>query len=318
MRELIAAGTVTAETLVWTEGMANWQRAGEIPGLLRGRRGPPAMPRPGGLPASAGGYGGGPLSIDLGLWDFTWRSLTLLLGLAFIIPTPWVDRDVLPVDRFLRARSGAAEPDIHRPARDADVVFRGSGRHHRAWLASMRASLNIRHRASFSWCCTGCSIRWFVANISSNGQPLGLRFSGSFWGYLGWNLLAFVSVITIIGWAWVYTAQIRWMCRHIEGTRREVVFNATGLEFLWRSVVTLHRLRLHHPDSLGDALVHPLAGVASRTGRANGCTPTPERVHLRWRSEPSCATEATSVPSCLKIMPRVRPRPPCALGESCA
>ena len=42
------------------------------------------------------------------------------------------------------------------------------------------------------------------------------------------------------------------------------------------------------------------------------------RHYLRSRSEPSCATEATSVPSCLKIMPRVRPRPPCALGESCA
>ena len=31
-----------------------------------------------------------------------------------------------------------------------------------------------------------------------------------------------------------------------------------------------------------------------------------------------CATEATSVPSGLKIMPRVSPRPSCALGESCA
>ena len=38
----------------------------------------------------------------------------------------------------------------------------------------------------------------------------------------------------------------------------------------------------------------------------------------RSRSEPSCATEATSVPSCLKIRPRVRPRAPCALGESWA
>jgi hypothetical protein len=28
------------------------------------------------------------------------------------------------------------------------------------------------------------------------------------------------------------------MCRHVEGTRRELVFNATGLELLWRSVVT--------------------------------------------------------------------------------
>ena len=39
----IARGTVTADTLVWTEGMANWQRAGEIPGLLSGASGPPVI-----------------------------------------------------------------------------------------------------------------------------------------------------------------------------------------------------------------------------------------------------------------------------------
>jgi GYF domain 2 len=43
-----------------------------------------------------------------------------------------------------------------------------------------------------------------------------------------------------------------------------------------------------------------------------------QRAYLRSRIEPSWATEATSVPSGLKIMPRVRPRPPRALGESWA
>jgi len=52
------------------------------------------------------------------------------------------------------------------------------------------------------------------------------------------QLLAAISILTIIGWAWVYVAQLRWMCRHIEGTQRDVTFNATGLEFLWRAVVT--------------------------------------------------------------------------------
>ena len=33
--------------------------------------------------------------------------------------------------------------------------------------------------------------------------------------------------------------RLRWLCRHIEGTRRDVVFNGSGLEFLWRSIVTL-------------------------------------------------------------------------------
>jgi hypothetical protein len=34
-----------------------------------------------------------------------------------------------------------------------------------------------------------------------------------------------------------YTAQMRWICRHIEGTRREVVFKASGLQYLWRVLV---------------------------------------------------------------------------------
>jgi heme/copper-type cytochrome/quinol oxidase subunit 2 len=90
-------------------------------------------------------------------------------------------------------------------------------------------------QAYFSW----MILRWLLANISSDGQPLSLGFAGSPWVYIGWQVLMFVSIITIIGWAWVYTAQMRWMCRHIEGTRRDVVFEATGLQYLWRAIVTL-------------------------------------------------------------------------------
>src|ERR1700722_3962679 len=43
-RNLIARNTVTADTLVWTDGMSGWQRCGDIPGLMGGRSGPPAAP----------------------------------------------------------------------------------------------------------------------------------------------------------------------------------------------------------------------------------------------------------------------------------
>jgi hypothetical protein len=52
-------------------------------------------------------------------------------------------------------------------------------------------------------------------------------------------LLGALSTITIVGWAWVYTAQTRWIYRNIEGTRREIVFKATGLEYLWRAIVCI-------------------------------------------------------------------------------
>jgi len=80
-------------------------------------------------------------------------------------------------------------------------------------------------------------LKWFIANLASNGQPLELSFSGPVWTYLGWAILAVISVITIIGWAWVYVAWMRWICRNIQGTRREVLFVGSGLEFLWRAVV---------------------------------------------------------------------------------
>jgi hypothetical protein len=80
-------------------------------------------------------------------------------------------------------------------------------------------------------------LKWFIANLASNGQPLGLSFSGSIWAYLGWSILAVLSIFTIIGWAWVYVAAMRWFCRNIQGTRREVLFIGTGLEFLWRAIV---------------------------------------------------------------------------------
>lgn len=81
-------------------------------------------------------------------------------------------------------------------------------------------------------------IKWLIANIASDGQPLGLSFSGTFWAYLGWAVLLFLSVLTIIGCAWVYTAWTRWFCRHLQGTRRTVIFNGSGLEFLFYGIAT--------------------------------------------------------------------------------
>jgi hypothetical protein len=69
--------------------------------------------------------------------------------------------------------------------------------------------------------------------------------------YVGWYVLMYLSFITIIGWAWVVTAWMRWNCRNIDGTQREVIFNATGLEMLWRTVVF----------GLGCALIIPIPWV---------------------------------------------------------
>jgi len=235
-REFIARGMVTADTLVWSEGMAGWQKAGEIPGLMSADRGSPAVR--GGMPASSRDLGEGALSIDFGIWEFVWRSLVFIIGAIFVIPFPWVF--VMYCRWIVSCTQVPARPNLTFTGQPltvlwwyfgAIVLFIGLS------LTDIRAlnAVSILIQLALYW----LAIKWFVANIASNGQPLGLGFSGSYWAYLGWNLLAALSFITIIGWAWVYTAQMRWVCRNIEGTRREVAFKATGLQYLWRAVVVV-------------------------------------------------------------------------------
>lgn len=241
-RDLIANGSVRADTLVWTEGMAGWQKAAEVPGLMASAGGPP-VPQHGGPPMmAAGGVSGNALSIDFGIWEFTWRSLAFLFGSLFIIPFPWL---LVWYVRWLT-------PCVQVPGRP-NLSFNGSATTVAAWFFG---SIGVAIVVGILDAVTGINwlsnvfgvvyivlywlfLRWFVANLASNGQPLGLSFSGSFWGYLGWTILATVSIITIIGWAWVYTAATRWICRNIQGTRREVVFVGTGLEVLWRVIVAV-------------------------------------------------------------------------------
>ncbi len=90
LHDLIAKGIVTAATLVWSEGMADWQKAGDIPGLFSGYSSPPPVPGLQRPLASAGSAGNGSLSVDLGLWPLLGRSLVFVIGLLLVVPAPWV------------------------------------------------------------------------------------------------------------------------------------------------------------------------------------------------------------------------------------
>src|SRR5665213_803109 len=247
-RNLIARNSVTADTLVWTDGMAGWQRAGDIPGLMSGRSGPPAVPPSRGQQASAAGQygaageyagdrygaGGGPLSFDAGLWEFLGRSLLYAIGIALVVPAPWL------ATSFYRW----AAPNVRVPDRP-NLAFNGQPMD--IWYAFVGLGVliyagtlgSIVHLVAFlgqaylSW----MILRWVVSHLSSNGQPLPITFNGNVLTYIGWHVLLFLSAITIVGWAWVAVAQTRWICRNIGGTHREIMFHATGLEMLWRTLV---------------------------------------------------------------------------------
>ncbi|MET4387082.1 hypothetical protein ABIB73_002831 [Bradyrhizobium sp. F1.4.3] len=237
-RDLIAQGVVRPDTLVWSEGMAGWQKAAEIPGLIGGGGAPPMMPAGGPPMMRAGGYGGagGSLSIDFGILEFTWRSIVMLIGMCFIIPVPWV---FVWYTKWIVSCVKVPE----RP----NLSFTGNAMTLVPWyfgfivLAIAIAFTGIQSLNNLLFIAQvvlyWLLLKWMVANLASNGQSLGLSFTGSVWAYIGWNLLFAISIITIVGWAWVAAAQIRWMCRNIEGTRREIVFNGSGLGILWRGIV---------------------------------------------------------------------------------
>jgi GYF domain 2 len=236
LRELIASGAVTAETLVWSEGMSGWQKAGDIPGLLSGAAGGPPPLRSSGGPLLSGGVAGGQsLSVDLSIWALLGRALVFLIGFLLVIPAPWVATSFYRW--FVERLRVPQRPSLGFTGKPTDIwyVFVILA------LCSYAGFSNVRYlpliliplQAFLSW----MTVRWIVANISSQERPLGLSFEGSPWGYVGWYLLLYISAITIIGWAWVTTAWIRWMCRNIAGTRRNLVFDASGWQVLWRTVV---------------------------------------------------------------------------------
>jgi GYF domain 2 len=234
LRDLITNGTVQADTLVWTEGMAGWQKAAEVPGLMASAGGPPVLPMRGSPMMGAGGGPGHALSADLPLWALLGRSIVYIIGMVFVIPAPWV---AVWFYRWFASR-------LQVPGRPN---FSFTGQVGDIWWAFILLALlglvgaydptyqliAIILQAVVSW----VVLRWAVSNLASNGQKIPTAFDGSIWGYIGWQLLLIISFITIIGWAWVITAMLRWICRNISGTRREILFNASGWQVLWRSIV---------------------------------------------------------------------------------
>jgi GYF domain 2 len=234
LRDLILRGVVGPDTLVWTEGMAGWQKAGEIPGLISTASGPPTFAQPGAPAVTAGGYSGGVLSADLPLWSFFGRSVLYVIGLLLVIPAPWVATSFYG---WLVSRLDVpGRPNLAFNGQVGDIwyvfILMGLLSYGGFYDTSIQL-IGFLVQAFLSW----IVLRWIVGNLSSNGQPLPIAFDGNVFAFVGWQVLIYISLFTIIGWAWVVTAFVRWICRNISGTRREVIFNASGLEMLWRTIV---------------------------------------------------------------------------------
>ena len=239
-RDFIARGMIRPDTLVWSEGMAGWQKAGDIPGMVGGAGArPPMMPQGGAV--MGGGYGadsgyadGGALSVDLPLWSFFGYCVLLVLGNLVVLPSPWI---VTGYYRWLAPRIHVpGRPNLRFTGQVGDIWWAIGGLALTGYLGLVDQRLQligVLLQAVFSW----ILMRWVVSHLSSNGQHLPITFKGSVWGFVGFQVLMVLSVLTIIGWAWVITAWMRWIFRNVEGTRREVVFTGSGLQVLWRTIV---------------------------------------------------------------------------------
>jgi hypothetical protein len=232
-RDLIAKGGIRPDTYVWSEGMAAWQFAGDVPGLLSGGARPPAFPVSGAPMAHGAGIGA--LSLEAGTWAVFGRSLLLPIGNALVIPAPWIATSVY---RWFVSH-------LHVPHRQ-NLAF--TGQPGDIWYAFVLSGLSgyvgfsgipyiqyivIPIQAYLSW----MMVRWFIEHISSEGQRLPLTFTGKPLAYVGWYVFGIVSIISIVGWAWVMTAWMRWLCQNVSGTRRRIVFEASGWQVLGNTIL---------------------------------------------------------------------------------
>jgi hypothetical protein len=195
----------------------------------------PPRAHPGQSLTNADGYSGIALSADFSIWEMVGRALIFVIGFLLVIPAPWVATSFYRW--FASCIRVPQRPNLGFSGQPMDIW----------WVFMLLAActyadftgipfarlLVIPVQAYLSW----MTMKWIVANITSNGQPVQLSFLGDALHYVGWYVLLSISFITIIGWAWVTTAWTRWMFRNIEGTRREIVFNASGLDVLWRTLV---------------------------------------------------------------------------------
>ena len=93
-------------------------------------------------------------------------------------------------------------------------------------------------------------LRWFCEKLRVGPDGPFLSFMGDFLPYLGWMAIGFLSIFTIVGWAWFLQYYLDWVCRNVAGPVR-FSFHGRGLEILWRCVVAV----------LGFCLIIPIPWV---------------------------------------------------------
>jgi hypothetical protein len=194
------------------------------------------VPSPGGLPpAGAGG--------PVGRFDFTadplpffgWAILLVICTLL-VIPYPfalaafmeWLGRHVHVEGR----------PEFRFVGRAADIWLPTIAAALGGWFGIVVTSgglilISVLLNAVIAW----WVVRTLISFFERNGSRL--RFDGSVFAYIGWQLLITVSFITIIGWAWATAAMYGWIAENVRNAGGDLEFVGPGHEILWRVIVAV-------------------------------------------------------------------------------
>lgn len=183
------------------------------------------------------GVGIGPsrLKPDFGVWGlFGWQVLAFV-GSVLVIPSPWTSAALY---RYMV--SHVRMPD------GTPLVFRGRGGDIWYWfMLSGALGLIGQVFPVLSLLAVGAGpiiftfiLRWLAENCGSDDNRVSIRFEGDSLSMFGWTLLTALSFLTIVGWAWVFKYQARWICEKVTGSHR-FTFQGAGISILWRFLVFL-------------------------------------------------------------------------------
>jgi hypothetical protein len=64
-----------------------------------------------------------------------------------------------------------------------------------------------------------------------------LVFKGAYGQLLGFTYVVFISVFTVVGWAWAIESMMRWYCLNTQTRENRLEFTGRGHELLWRGLV---------------------------------------------------------------------------------
>jgi hypothetical protein len=81
-------------------------------------------------------------------------------------------------------------------------------------------------------------LRWFVRHVELSAGDR-LDFHGTYLELAGWQILLGLSVLTVIGWAWVMSAIGRWLAGESRGGDVRLRFHASGGDMLGHTLAAL-------------------------------------------------------------------------------